>query len=71
MLLDPDASARLRAAPGWVLLFSRRAGIPPDKLRWCDWCHVIAYAIDDHQRDQLDAVGFTGRICPDCAYPDP
>jgi hypothetical protein len=55
--------------PAWVLAWCRRAGLQPEQVRWCEWCRVVAFAIDHHQRSLLDAVGFTGVICPECAYP--
>ena len=36
-----------------------------DQLRWCDACGIVAPAIDEFQRKQLDEVGFD-RLCPDC-----
>lgn len=37
-----------------------------DQIRWCDRCGIVAFALDDHQRSALDALGFRDGRCPDC-----
>lgn len=53
-------------APQHVRQFAERAGLRVDQLRWCRLCGVVAYAVDDWQRQQLDRDGFTD-VCPGCA----
>jgi hypothetical protein len=55
--------------PWWAREFAARARLAPDQLRWCVWCHAVAYAIDEWQCEQLDALGFTDGLCPDCKCP--
>lgn len=53
-------------APPHVKRFARREGLAIEQLRWCWRCGAVAYAIDDHQRAQLDAAGFVDGQCPQC-----
>lgn len=60
-----------RLVPEHVERYRRDAGISSlDRIRWCDWCGVVAPAIDHHQRSMLDAVGFD-TLCPECKCPGP
>lgn len=52
--------------PVYVRHFAREAQLRVDQLRWC-CCGVVAFAIDDYQRRELDRAGFTVRMCPACA----
>ncbi len=37
-----------------------------NQLRWCSHCGIVAPAIDAYQRRELDRLGFTDGMCPDC-----
>ncbi len=56
--------------PAHVVEFCRRARLSLHQVRWCEWCGIVAYAIDHYQRSALDAVGFSGGLCPECKCPD-
>jgi hypothetical protein len=60
-----------RTPPFNAVWYVQRSGIPLRRLRWCDKCGIVAPAVDDYQREQLDARGFVddGRrcLCPTCA----
>lgn len=59
-----------REVPPHVTAWMRASGISSiDLVRWCDWCGVVAPAIDHHQVSTLDAVGFD-TLCPDCKCPE-
>lgn len=58
-----------RPVPTEVGRYCRKLGIGAHQVRWCDWCGVIAFAIDHHQVALLDAVGFD-TLCPECKCPD-
>lgn len=59
-----------RPIPTHVARWMRASGISSiDLVRWCDWCGVVAPAIDHHQVSRLDAVGFD-TLCPSCKSPD-
>jgi hypothetical protein len=55
--------------PPHVCRFARAAGVSVHRLCWCQVCGVVAFAIDAYEREQLDALGFHGGICPDCRGP--
>lgn len=58
-----------RLVPEHVERYRRAAGISSlDRIRWCDWCGIVAPAIDHHQISFLDSVGFD-TLCPDCKCP--
>ena len=53
--------------PAHVVRFAERAGLDPlDQVRFCALCGIVAFAIDDFERDQLDRLGFYSDVCPDC-----
>lgn len=64
-----DDNLELPVVPAAAARYCKRAGLRPDQVRWCEWCGIIAPAIDHHQRSMLDAVGFTFGLCPDCKFP--
>jgi hypothetical protein len=53
--------------PRHVLRFSNEAELRTTQLRWCGRCGLIAIAIDAFEREQLDRLGFTPRLCPGCS----
>lgn len=57
--------------PAWVVEWCRRMRLQVDQVRWCDLCRCVGYAVDDWERDTLDALGWTAwrHVCPDCAAP--
>ena len=57
-----------RPMPASVARYCRESGLDALQVRWCDWCEVVAPAIDHHQVSRLDAVGFD-TLCPDCKCP--
>lgn len=66
ILAEVDAR---RPVPPHVERYRRQSGIASiDSVRWCDWCGVVAPAIDHHQISVLDAAGFD-TLCPDCKCP--
>lgn len=59
-----------RHLPARVAIYLRRTHLRADQVRWCDWCEVVAPAVDHHQVSRLDAVGFD-TLCPECKCPGP
>jgi len=58
-----------RLVPPHVERYRRAAGISTiENVRWCDWCGVVAPAIDHYQISLLDSVGFD-TLCPECKSP--
>jgi hypothetical protein len=53
--------------PEHVRRFCQDAGLSVSQVRWCRDCGVVAYAVDDHQRQGLDEVGFR-ELCPGCRF---
>jgi len=54
------------APPPALLRALRRLGLTLSAVRWCRRCKRFAFAVDDYQREQLDALGFRDGLCPDC-----
>ncbi|MHB8690077.1 MAG: hypothetical protein ACYDHH_02415 [Solirubrobacteraceae bacterium] len=54
--------------PNYVQRFAAGAGIDAlTQVRFCALCERVAFAIDDYEREQLDAAQFTvNGICADC-----
>lgn len=59
-----------RVPPDDVARYLRATGLRVDQVRWCDWCRVVAPAVDRHQVSLLDALGFDS-LCPECKCPGP
>ncbi len=58
----------LQTVPAAVVRYCAALGLAVHEVRWCEWCGVVAPAIDHHQRSMLDAVGFD-TLCPECKCP--
>ncbi len=67
----PDQEVRFmedaRLVPPNVKRYLLTQQLRVGQVRWCDWCHIVAPAVDAFQREQLDALGFLDGMCSDCA----
>ena len=49
-----------------VARFARITHLRLDQIRWCWGCRLIAFAVDEFERRQLDQLGFRNGLCPAC-----
>lgn len=61
----PARSQRAVVVPRAIRRYVAGNGLTIRQVRWCDFCGMVAPAVDDYQRQALDRVGFT-TLCPDC-----